>query len=117
MILGVEDLVLDAHRLEDGGGVLLLHRNGADQNGLAFGVVLFDLLGGVAELLHLGAVDHVGVFLADHGLVGGDDNDFELIDLVELGGLVFGCTRHARQFLVHAEVVKEVDGGEVWFSR
>ena len=59
-----------------------------------------------------GAVDDVGVFDAEHLAVGGDDDDFELVDLVELGGFGFGGTGHSAEFFVHAEVVLEGDGGE-----
>ena len=70
VILGVEDFVLDAHALQDGGELLgLLDRDGAHQHGLAVFVEFLDFLGGVAELLLLGAVDDVLKFLADqrHG--------------------------------------------------
>ena len=73
---------------------------------------LLDLLGGVAELLVLGAVHHVRVLLADQRPVGGDDDDFELVDLLEFGRFGFGRTGHAGQLLVHAEVVLEGDGGQ-----
>src|ERR1035441_1390795 len=113
VIFGVEDLVADAHLLEDGGEAFaLLDRDGADEHGLTLGVALLDFVGGVAELLHLGAVHHVGVFLAPHDFVGGDTDYSELVDFVEFGGLGFGGTSHAGQFLVHAEVVLESDGGE-----
>jgi hypothetical protein len=79
---------------------------------VALGVVLLDFVGRVAELLHLGAVHHVGVFLADHGHVGGDHHHFELVYLVEFRGFGFRRSGHAGQLLVHAEVVLEGDGGE-----
>ena len=44
-------------------------------------------------------------------LVGRDD-DVELVDLVELGGLGLGGTGHAAELFVHAEVVLEGDGRE-----
>ncbi len=56
--------------------------------------------------------DDVGVFDAEHGLVGGDDDDFEFVDLFELGGFGFSRTGHAAQLLIEAEVVLEGDGGE-----
>ncbi len=58
------------------------------------------------------AIDHVRVFLADHGAVGGDHDHFELVDLVELGRFGFRGTGHAGELLVHAEIVLEGDGGE-----
>ena len=71
-----------------------------------------DFLGGVAELLFLGAVDHVLIFLADHGPVGGNHGDVEVVDLLELGRFGFRRAGHAGQLLVHAEVILEGDGGE-----
>ena len=73
---------------------------------------LLDLLHHRVELLALGAVDDVRVLDADEGPVGGDGQDLELVDLVELGGLGLRRARHAGELLVHAEVVLEGDGGE-----
>ena len=53
-----------------------------------------------------------GFSSAQHGLVGGDDDDFELVDLFEFGGFGFGGAGHAAEFLIEAEVVLEGDGGE-----
>ena len=113
VILGVQDLVLDAHALEDGGEPFrLLDRDGAHQDGLAPLVEFHDLLGGVAKLLHLGAVDHVLIFLADQGTVGGNDGDVEVVDFLEFGRFGFRRAGHAGELLVHAEVILEGDGGE-----
>ena len=113
MVLGVQDFVLHAHLLEDAGEMLgLFDRDGAHQHRLALGVVLLDLLGGVAELLFLGAVDHVLVFQADHRAVGGDHDDVQVVDLLEFGRFGFRRAGHAGQLLVHAEIVLEGDGGE-----
>ena len=90
----------------------LLHRDGAHQHGLPLGVVLLDFLGRVAEFLHFGAVHHVRVFLADHGLVGGDHHHFQLVDLLEFRRFGFRRSGHAGELLVHAEVVLEGDGGQ-----
>ena len=43
--------------------------------------------------------------------VGGDGQDLQLVDLVELLRLGQGGTGHAGQFFVHAEVVLQGDGG------
>ena len=63
-------------------------------------------------LRHLGAIDEVGLVLADHRPVGRDRDDAELVDRVELGGLRLGRARHARELRVHAEVVLQGDRGE-----
>ena len=113
VILGVQHLVLDAHFLQQAGQPLrFLDRDGAHQHRLALFLEFLDLLGGVAELLFLGAVDDVRILLADHRPVGGDDGDVQLVDLLELRRFGFRRTGHAGQLLVHAEVVLEGDGGE-----
>ena len=113
VILGVQDFVPHAHALEDGRQLFgLLHRDGAHQHRLPLGVALLDLLGGVAELLLLGAVDHVRILLADQRAVGGNDADVQVVDLLELGRFGFRRAGHAGQLLVHAEVVLEGDGGQ-----
>ncbi len=71
-----------------------------------------DLVGDGEVFLLRGAVDDVLVFDAQHLAVGGDDDDVELVDLVELGGFSLGGAGHAGELLVHAEVVLEGDGGE-----
>ncbi len=73
---------------------------------------LADLLDDRVPLLLGRAVDEVGPVVADHRLVGRDDDDVELVDLVELGRLGVGRAGHARELLVHAEVVLEGDRGE-----
>ena len=75
-------------------------------------VQLADVVGNSLVFFFFGAIDDVGVFDAEHRLVGGDDDDFELVDLLEFGGFRFGGTGHAAQLLVEAEVVLEGDGGQ-----
>ena len=75
-------------------------------------VQLLDLLGGGEVLLLFGAVDDVRILDAHHRLVGRNHHDFELVDLLELGGFGFRRTGHAGQLLVHAEIILEGDGGE-----
>ena len=58
-------------------------------------VQLGDVVGDGLVFLLLRAVDDVGVLFAQHRLVGGDDDDFELVDLLELGGLGLGRAGHA----------------------
>ena len=75
-------------------------------------VQLLDLGQDRLELLPLRPVDHVGVLDPDQGPVRGDRQDLELVDLVELGRLGLGGAGHARELLVHPEVVLEGDGRE-----
>ena len=46
------------------------------------------------------------------GMVGRDDHDVELVNVEEFRRLGFGGAGHARQLVVHAEVVLQGDGGE-----
>ena len=90
----------------------LLDRDRADQDRLAALVALLDLLDDRVELLALGLVDDVRVVVADHGAVGRDDQDVEVVDLGELRRLGVGGAGHAGELLVHAEVVLEGDRRE-----
>ncbi len=75
-------------------------------------VEAFDLIGDGEIFFLCGAVDDVGVFDAQHLAVGRDDDDVQLVDGVELGGLGFGGAGHAGELFVEAEVVLEGDGSE-----
>ncbi len=94
--LGVEDDVTDAFALEDLGEELgLFDAGGADEDGLLGLVETGDLVGDGEVFFLRGAVDDVGVLDAEHLAVGGDDDDVELVDLVELGGFGLGRAGHA----------------------
>ena len=113
VLLGVEHLVPDAALLQLLGEVLaLLDRHGADEHGLAGVVALGDVVDDGVVLRDLGAVDEVGLVLADHRPVRRDRDDAELVDRVELGGLGLGRAGHAGELVVHAEVVLQGDRGE-----
>ncbi len=90
----------------------LLDGDRAHQHRPAGGVQFLDLVENGIELLRLRPVDHVRVLDPDQGPVGGNDQDLEFVDLVELRGLGLRGPGHARQLLVHPEVVLEGDGGE-----
>ena len=60
----------------------------------------------------LGAVHHVGILDPQQRPVGGDNSDFEPVDLVELGCFGFRRPGHSGQLLVHAEVVLESNSRE-----
>ena len=113
VLLGVEHDVADAFALKDRGEPFgFFNGDGADENRLLLFVQLADVVGGGQELLLLGPVDDVGVFDAEERFVGGDDDDFELVDLFEFGRFSFGGAGHAAQLLVKAEIVLEGDGGK-----
>ena len=115
VLLGVEDLVGDALLAQAlGEDLRLLHAGGAHQDRLAELVALGDIVDDGVELGLDGGVDEVGLVLTDHGLVGGDRDDADLVGAGELGGLGLGGTGHARARAlgVEAEVVLEGDGGQ-----
>ena len=110
VLLGVQHVVADAAVLELRREHLAgLDRDRAHQHRLAALVALLELVDHRLPLLVLGAVDDVLVVLADHRAVGRHDHDVELVDAGELGGFGVGGAGHARQLLVHAEVVLEGD--------
>ena len=113
MLLGVQDLVRDLGHVEQGGDHFgAFHGSGTEQHRLALGVTLGHVLDDGGQLLLLGAVDEVVLVLADHRLVGLDRQHAQLVGVHELGGLGFGRTGHARELVVHTEVVLQGDGGE-----
>ena len=65
-----------------------------------------------APLALAGLVDLVVLVLADHRPVRGDLHHADLVDLHELRGLGQGRARHARELVVHAEVVLQRDRRE-----
>ena len=65
-----------------------------------------------APLALAGLVDLVVLVLADHRPVRGDLHHADLVDLHELRGLGEGRARHARELVVHAEVVLQRDRRE-----
>ncbi len=113
MEFGVEDDVADALALEDVRQELgLLNGGSADQHRLLFGVQTGDLVGDSEVFFLRGAIDHVGVLKPEHLAVGRRDDNIELVDLVELGGLRLGGSGHAGEFLIEPEVVLEGNRGE-----
>ena len=84
----------------------------AHEDRLALVVALLDLPRDRAPLALAGLVDLVVAVVADHRLVRGDLHDADLVDLHELRGLGEGRARHARELVVHAEVVLQRDRRE-----
>ena len=110
VVLGVEHLVRHSPPLEHAGEQLgLLNGDRADQHGLAELLAFLDVRNGVAPLLLHRAVDDVVVLGPDHGLIGGHDHNFQVVDLAELRRLGVRRARHARQLGVHAEIILECD--------
>ena len=90
----------------------LLDRDGADEHRLALLVALGDVVDRGVVLRVLGLVDEVGVVGADHRLVGRDRHDVQVVGVRELAGLGVRGAGHARELVVHAEVVLERDRRE-----
>ena len=87
-------------------------RGGADQDGLAARLAVLDQRDDGAIFLRRGAVDLVVVVEPDHRHVGGNFQDFQIVDVHELVGLGRRRAGHAGELVVHAEVVLEGDRGE-----
>ncbi len=113
VVLGVQNDVLDAFFLEKLRKPLgFLDGGRAYQHRLIPFVEALNFIGRREVLFFLRAINHVGMLDAEQRLVGRNDHDLELVDLVELGSFRFSRTRHAGQLLVHAEVILEGNGGE-----
>ena len=113
VVLGVQDLMGNFFLFEQLGKFFgIFDGNRANENGLAASVTIFDLFDNRLNLLPLRPVDHIGEVLADHWLIGGNDDDFQFIDLLEFRGLRVCSSRHASKFFKHPEVVLECDGGQ-----
>ncbi len=105
--------MLDAAAVQERRELLrLLDRDGADEDRLALLVALGDVLDDRVPLRVLGLVDQVLLVVADHLPVGRDLGDVEVVDRLELGELRLGRTGHARELLVHLEVVLDRDRRE-----
>ena len=113
VLLRVEHLVLDAHHVEQRrDDFRRFDGRGAQQHRLALGVALGHVLDDRRELLLLGAEDEVVLVLADHRAVRRDRQHAELVGAHELGGLGLGRTGHARELVVHTEIVLQRDRGK-----
>src|SRR5882762_9564815 len=113
VILGVQDDVADIFLFQQLGKPLrFFDGRGTNQYGSAVCIHFLNIVGGGKVFFALGAVDDVRVFEAEHLHIGGDDRDFELVNLVKLGGFRLCGSGHARELLIHAEIILEGDGGK-----
>ncbi|OPY65435.1 MAG: hypothetical protein A4E57_03202 [Syntrophorhabdaceae bacterium PtaU1.Bin034] len=90
----------------------LVDRKGADEHRFALRIQLLDLFHHGPELLFFRPVNDVGVIVPDERPVCGDDHNVQVIRLSEFHGLRIGRAGHARQLLVHSEIILERHGGE-----
>ena len=86
--------------------------NRTHQHGLARGVQFLDGLNDGLHLFTPRPVDEVRHVLADHGAVRRNGGHFQTVDLGEFHGFGVGRAGHARQLVIHAEIVLERDAGE-----
>ena len=69
-----------------------------------------NIVGDRLELLALRLENQVVLIRSDHVLIGRDCQHIKAVDFCELVGLGGGRAGHARQLVVHAEVVLDRDG-------
>ncbi len=113
MLLGVQHLVRQLFLLEVLREQLgILDRRGADQHRLRALVAILDVGDDRVDLLLERAEHLIVLVLADHGLVRRDDDDFQVVDLLELERLGVRRAGHAGELVVHPEVVLERDRRE-----
>ena len=106
VVLGVQDIVIDAAQLEQAAEQLAdLDRGRTHQHRQLQFVQVRHVIDNGLVLLLLGLVDHVVQILARDGPVRGNDHHIQLVDAAELGLFGLGGTGHAGQLLVHAEEV------------
>ena len=111
VVLGVQHLVGNPATAEEGGQPLaLLDRPGPDQDRPPLLVPLLELIDHGLDLALLILVHEVREVLTDHRPVGRDHHDREVVDLGEFRLLGLRRPGHARQLVVHPEVVLEGDG-------
>ena len=113
VILGVQDLVLEPAALQQARQRLRnLDIGRPDQHWQAALMLALDLLHDRVVLLFACLVDEVVLVDPADGPICRNYGHVELVDLVELGFFRLRRARHARELLVHAEVVLDRDRGE-----
>ena len=111
--LGVQHLVRNVAELEHTAQQFAhVHTCCTYQHGAAGQAHLFDFFNDGTIFFALRLVNAVVHVDALHRPVGGDFHHVELVDIPELAGFRDGRTRHARQFVVHTEIVLQRDGGK-----
>ena len=89
--------------------LVLLDRDRADEDRLAFVVELLDLAGDGFEFAGFGAEDLIVRVVADDRNIGRHGVDVEAVDLEEFFGGSGGGAGHAGEFRIHAEEILECD--------
>ena len=102
----MRDLGHREHAAEGFGG---FDGGGADEDGLSALVGFSNLLDGKLVLLLAGLEDDIVIVDADARTVRRDGDNGQPVDVIELGSLGLGGAGHARELLVHTEVVLNRD--------
>ncbi len=90
----------------------VFHGNRADQHRLTMLVTLFDFFDDCVPLFRQGAIDHVGIVLADHRHVRGNYDHIKFVSRMKLSRFGFCRSGHAGEFFVKPEIVLQRDRGE-----
>ncbi len=110
-MFGVQNRMRDAvplqHLAQD---LRFFNGDSAHKHGLALFIEFGYLLKRGIKFLSLGLIDDIRIIYAYHLLICGDDNDFQLIDIMKFRGLRVGRSGHPCQFLVHPEEILKCDG-------
>ena len=111
MLLGIQNVVCDAFlRKELGNALGVFNRGGTHQYGLTALLAVFDVLDD-GRVLFVFRTEHLVLLIdADHLAIGGNHHRFQTVDVLEFVCFGVGRTGHARELLVHTEVVLERDG-------
>ena len=75
-------------------------------------VFLHDAVDDGLELFFFRAINNVAILRADQRTVGGNDHHVQAVNLPEFFRFGFRRAGHARELLMHAEIILEGDGGE-----
>ena len=113
VVFRVQDLVLEPAPLQQTGQRLRdLDVGRPDQHRQAALMLALDLFHDRVVLLFARLIDEVVLVHAPDRPVGGNDHDVEFVDVVKLRLFRLRGARHARELLVHPEIVLDRDRGE-----
>ena len=112
VLLRVQNLVINFFQGQHAAEYLGdFYRGGTHQHRSALSYEFIDFIRHGVELLPYGFVYLVFSVLADDPFIGWDDHHVQLVDLPKFSRFRFGSTRHACQFVVHAEIILKGDRG------
>ena len=113
VVFSVQNIVRHATTLQHSAELLgLRNGGGANQNRLTSLMALFNLAHSCLIFSQTCLVDYVRSIHTNHGLIGGNNNYGQVVNLHKLLLLGLGSTGHTSQLLVHTEVVLEGDGSQ-----